>query len=215
MKQMNKIKQLSTLNIASYFTKDTLKSIIGGNDKALSSNISRWIKNEKLVQIKKGLYVTQEFYLQCHNKQDYSEFIANIIKRPSYLSGEYILQKYGILTESVFSFTSVTRKKPRIYNNKFGTYLYSNITDKLFTGYNIISKSGFQIKEATKAKALFDFIYFRLRTVSEINQDIIDSFRLNLETISQSDYQEFQKYVDISGMNKFASLVTYLKATSK
>ena len=213
MKQMNKINQLSTINSASYFTKDTLQNVVGGNNKALSANILRWIENEKLIKIKKGLYVTREYFLQCQNKQDYSEFIANILKRPSYLSGEYVLQKYGILSESVFSFTSVTRKKPRSYNNKFGTYLYSNITDKLFTGYNIISKSGFQIKEATKTKALFDYLYFRLRTIPEINQAVINSFRLNLENFTKTDLIQLKYFINLLDQKKFTNLITYLRET--
>jgi predicted transcriptional regulator of viral defense system len=212
---MNKISKLTALNSASFFTKITLQEVVGGNKAAISANIVRWIKNGSLVSLKKGTYVTKEYVTQHSNNQDYSEFIANTLKKPSYLSGEYVLQKYGMLSESVFSLTSVTLKKTRNYSNKIGVFLYSKITSNLFLGYTINSKSGFEIKEATKSKALFDFLYFRLRTVSEINQEIINSYRLNIESLTIEDYKEFQRYVDISGIEKFSRLVSYLKQISK
>ena len=94
-------------------------------------------------------------------------------------------------------------------------FLYSNIKDKLFIGFNIVSKSGYEIKEATKTKALFDYLYFRLWRVPEINQEVIDSFRLNLEDLTVSDFENLKYLVELSGMGKFTNLVVYLKETMK
>lgn len=212
---MNKINYLSRLNLASYFTNNTLLGIVGGKEDALNANITRWMKSGKIIQLKKGIFVTKEYLLLCKDKQTYCEFIANILKKPSYLSGEYVLQKYSILTESVFSITSVTRKKTRMYTNKLGVFLYSNIKEQLFTGYNIVSKSGFEIKEATKAKALFDFLYFRLLRITDINQEVVDSFRLNLGDLTSKDYKELESYINLSDIKKFSNLIKYLKETSK
>ena len=200
---MNKINKLSGLDVASFFTKNTLQNVIGGNNVALSSNVARWIENGKLIQLKKGLYVTNNFLQQRTDRQVYSEFVANILKKPSYLSGEYVLQKYGVLTESVFGFTCVTRKKTREYSNKLGNYIYSNIKDSLFCGYNIINKSGFEIKEATKAKALFDYLYFKLRNVPEVNLKVIESLRLNLDNITKKDFEYLRYYINISNIQVF------------
>ncbi|PIU73427.1 hypothetical protein COS78_02400 [Candidatus Shapirobacteria bacterium CG06_land_8_20_14_3_00_40_12] len=212
---MNRVSNLSKLTSASFFDKNTLKEVIGGSDDAVSANIVRWIESGRLIQLKKGIYVTKEYYLQCSDKQSYGEFVANILKKPSYLSGEYVLQKYGILSESVFSITSVTRKKTRAYNNKLGVFLYSNIKDKLFGGFNIVFKSGYEIKEATKTKALFDYLYFRLWRVPEVNPEIISSFRLNLGDFVVSDFDDINYLVDLSGVKKFTNLVAYLKETTK
>lgn len=208
---MNQINNLSKLNSASFFTKKTLVDIIGGNDDAIAANIKRWIKSGILIQLKKGLYVTKEYYQACPDKQSYYEFVSNFLKKPSYLSGEYVLQKYGILSESVFTYTSTTQKKTKVYINKLGVFNYSNIKDKLFTGYKIISKSGFDIKEATKAKALFDFLYFRLLKVPQINQEIIDSFRLNLDNFYPKDFSELNSFIKLLNIKKINNLVNYLK----
>lgn len=212
---MNRINRLAKLDTASFFTKNILKEVIGGNMVAFSANVARWIENGKLIQLKKGMYVTKEYYQFCVNKQNYSEFVANILKKPSYLSKEYVLQKYGILSESVFSFTSVTQKKTRTYTNKLGVFGYSNIKEGLFTGFKIVSKSGFEIKEATKIKALFDYLYFRLWRVSEINQEIIDSFRLNLESLTTVDFNDLKYFIELSEIKKFSKLIDYLKETGK
>ena len=137
--------------------------------------------------------MTSNYLQQRIDRQVYGEFVANILKKPSYLSGEYVLQKYGILTESVFGFTCVTRKKTREYSNKLGSYIYSNIKDGLFCGYNIFNKSGFEIKEAIKSKALFDYLYFKLRNVPEVNLEVVESLRLNLDNITKKDFEDWQE----------------------
>lgn len=212
---MNRIIRLSKLSSASFFNKNTLKRVVGGNDDAIGSNIIRWLENGKLIQLKKGLYVTKEYYQSCLDKQAYMEFVANTLKKPSYLSGEYVLQKYGILSESVFSVTSVTRKKTKVYNNKLGIFRYSNIKKELFTGFKIVSKSSFEIKEATKAKALFDYLYLNLKGVTEINQEIVDSLRLNLGDMTKADWVELKYFIDLSKLKKNIKLIDYLKETLK
>ena len=154
------MKYINELNSASYFTKNTLQQVVPINDNALYSNIKRWIKQNIIMQLKRGMYVTNDYYIRLPEKQAYREFIANKLKVPSYLSLEYVLQKYSLLTEGVYAFTSITLKKTNTYQNKLGLFTYSNISQGLFTGYKIVGKEGFQIKEASKAKALFDFLYF-------------------------------------------------------
>ena len=205
------MKDLFKFNNASFFTKETLSQVIGENDAALSANIKRWLKKDFLIQLKKGVYVTKDYYQSLPDKSSYIEFIANILKQPSYLSGEYILQKYGMLTESVFALTSVTRKKTRTYQNKLGVFIYSNIKDELFTGFKIFNRGGFEIKEASKAKALFDFLYLRLWRLPEITKEIIDSYRLNLGEFSSTDFSEFESFTELAAIRKFKKLSTILK----
>lgn len=208
---MNQISKLLQLNNASFFTKETLSQIIGGSNKAIDDNILRWVKKGILLQLKNGLYVTNEYVNSLVNQEPFIEFIANILKKPSYLSCEYVLQKYGMLTESVFSITSVSLKKTNMYRNKLGTFLYANIKEGLFTGYKILNRDGFEIKEATKAKALFDFLYLRLWRVQEISKELIRSYRFNLIEFSSIDFQEFESYVQLTTLKKMKILPGLLK----
>lgn len=211
---MNQLNNLSKLNSASFFDKETLQRVINVSDNSLYSNIKRWLKTGDLVQLKRGVYVTKTYISNLNNKDSYIEFLANNLKKPSYISGEYVLQKYGMLTESVFAITSVTLKKTQTYNNDFGTYIYTNIKESLFTGYKIINKDGFEIKEASKAKALFDYLYSRLWRIVEINKEYLKTFRLNLSEMKKENFDEFQNYVSLSDMNKFNNLTNLLKEIS-
>ena len=153
------MKYINELKSASYFNKNTLQQVAPISDNALYSNIKRWLKQNIIIQLKRGVYVTNDYYIRLPEKQAYLEFIANKLKSPSYLSLEYVLQKYSLLTEGVYAFTSITLKKTNTYKNKLSLFTYSNISQDLFTGYKIVNKEGFQIKEASKAKALFDFLF--------------------------------------------------------
>jgi len=208
---MKQLANLSKLDSATFFDKTTLQRLVEVGDQSLYSNIKRWLKNGTIISLKKGLYVTKEFLSAYENKQTYNEFVANILKKPSYLSGEYVLQKYGMMTESIFAFTSVTIKKPRIYNNKLGSFVYSNIKPELFMGFEIVTRNGLEIKEATKVKALFDFLYFRLRLAPKISKEILRDLRLNLSELTNRDIDELQKYVDLSNVNKLNNLTSLLK----
>jgi len=204
---MNQLKKLRNLNNLSYFDKNTLSQFVDISDNSLYTNIKRWLKNGDLIQLKRGLYVTKEYFSTLTNKPAYTEFIANKLKEPSYLSLEYVLQKYSILTEAVYSCTSITLKTKRSYDNKLGSFIYRNIKDDLFTGYDIVEKDEFRIREASKAKALFDYLYLKTLRVKTIERELFDSYRLNLDDFSREDLKEFSEYCKIAGTGKLLKLL--------
>ncbi len=203
MKQVNKIKYLENL---SYFDRTAISQYVEVKPESLSENINRWIRKGILIQLKKGLYVTSSYYEKNKDKNTYIEFIANKIRAPSYLSLEYVLQKYSVLSESVFALTSITAKSGRTYRNDMGYFTYRNIKEDLFAGFEILDKNGYMIKEATKAKALFDWLYLKLLRTKEINSGMLESFRLNLEIFNNKDFREFKNYCQIANIGKFRRL---------
>jgi len=206
VKHVAKLKQLENL---SYFDLETLSQITDLKGNTLYKNVSRWKEQGIIIQLKRGVYTTSGFALKQDTKS-YLEFVSNKLRYPSYLSLEYVLQKYSLLTEGVYAFTSITLKKTNTYKNKLGLFTYSNISQNLFTGYKIVNKEGFQIKEASKAKALFDFLYLRLLSVKNINKSLIDSFRFNLDEFSQKDQKEFKSYVKLSKIKKLEKASLWL-----
>lgn len=208
---MNQVKKLENLESLSYFDKNTLGQFFDLKDNSLYANIKRWLKVGNLIQIKKGLYVTKEYFNLLRDKGAYTEFLANRIRQPSYLSTEYILQKYNILTEAVYAITSISLKSKHIYKNKITTFIYQNIKENLFTGYDIIKRGPFEIFEATKAKALFDYLYLQLLKIKEIDQDILLSYRLNLEELKRRDLNEFARYCKLSKIKKYLALPKLLE----
>lgn len=203
MKQVDKIKYLEGF---SYFDKNTISQYIDIKQESLSEDINRWLKKGILIQLKKGFYVTSRYYEKNQNKDSYTEFIANKLRVPSYLSLEYVLQKYSVLSESVFALTSITNKTGRSYRNNTGNFIYRNVKECLFTGFEILEKDGYIIKEATRAKALFDWLYLKLLRTREIDIEILDTFRLNLDMFKKRDFKEFTTYCKMTGIKKFMKL---------
>lgn len=207
---MNQVKKLKALETLSYFDKNTLAQVIELSDNSLYSNIKRWLKNGLLIQLKKGCYVTRAYYDRLQDKESYLDFIGNKLREPSYLSLECVLQKYSILSEAVYAYTSITLKSKRIYTNQLGTFLYRNICEKLFTGYTIKSYGNFEIKEASKAKALFDYFYLRFYRIFSINKTLLKSLRLNLDEFTKKDFKEFLGYCKLSKKQIFFDLAKLL-----
>lgn len=201
--QIDKIKKLSGL---SYFDKNTLSQFIELSDNSLYSNINRWLKKGMLLQFKKGLYVTADFVKSQRGISAYPEFIANKLREPSYLSMEYVLQKQNILSEAVYGFTSVTLKSKRHYKNSLGVFVYRNIKEKLFNGYEIKQVDGYTIKTATRAKALFDYFYYKLFRISHVDNALVESFRLNYGELSKTDLDEFAWYCALTQTKKMLKL---------
>lgn len=174
-------------------------------------NIKNWLKNGRLVALKNGMYVFGEYLRDKRGEKLYVEWLANQIYQPSYLSREYALQKYSVLTEAVYEFTSVTIKTSRKFVNKLGGFSYYSIKPDLFTGWQIVNDGNNTIYVATRAKALFDYLYFYKRTMNTVNEKQIEELRLNLDEYSENDWQEFEKYLLIAKSAKMNKINKLLK----
>ena len=181
---MKQTYDLEKLNRLEYFTLDTLRNFVSLNGTSLYKFVMRKVKNGEFIYIRKGLYVTVK-YFEDNNKEVFLEKIANKLKMPSYISMEYMLSKYSVLSENVFTITSITTKKTNVYENSLGRFYYRNIKDNLFEGFVLENK----VYRATKAKALFDFLYFKTRNTN------LKEYRLNLDEFTKADIQEFKKYI--------------------
>lgn len=202
MKQVNKLKQLENL---SYFDLETLAQVTELKENTLYKNVSRWKAQSRIIQLKRGVYTTSIFASK-QNPKSYYEFLSNKLRYPSYLSLEYVLNKYQVLTESVYTYTSITQKSTRTYSNSFGIFSYKSISDLLFTGFNIIKENGFEIAIATKSKALFDFLYLKFYRKSEISETMIDDLRLNLDEFTKEERGEFLRFCKSTKIDKFSTL---------
>lgn len=214
---MKQLQNLDKLKIAPWFTLETLESLYQEKKASLDSNIKRWLKRGYLVRLKRGVYTTKMYLdsLDADSMQGYKEFISNALVPQSYLSLEYVLQKYALISESVNTYTSVTLKSTKIINNRLGKYLYSSVSPKVFAGYTIVEREGFTIVEATKIKALFDYLYFRIIKSKIVTLERLLSFRLNLSELTNEELAEFSGYCKLVGQSKFTVLAELLKEAVK
>lgn len=193
-----------------YFSLDNL-SAVEKDKNYLKVLFSRYSKAGKIIRLKKGLYVAKEYIEEAKKNgafSSYLEFLANILYRPSYLSIDYILYEYNILTEVPINYTLVTKKKTANFSNEFGNFFYHNIKENLFFGFDEIKVGELAVLKATKAKALFDFIYFRKNSI--LGKKSADELRLNLSGINKADKKELEIYIKLERSKKMKEIFNYL-----
>jgi predicted transcriptional regulator of viral defense system len=181
------------------------------SNKYLKITLSRYAKNGKLIRLKKGYYVSAEYLdrvRQNNDMENYVELLANVLYNSSYLSLEYILCRHGILSESIHNFTSISNLKTKIFSNEFGNFIYHKIKPELFIGFEVSKENGYSIFKATKAKALFDFLYLRKYLLTD--KKSIEELRLNLENFIGKDKNEFKKYVVLEKSKRMKNIYGFL-----
>ncbi len=181
------------------------------NSNTLDGNIRYWLKGGDLIALKKGLYVFAERYKNEKNKDVFLEYIAGQLVSPSYLSLEYVMAKYQLLTESVNVVTSITTKSTRNYSNKLGAFRYYTVTPKLFCGYRVELINGAPIATASKTKALFDFLYLRFVKDAAINGKEVEELRINWENLNKKEFAELASYAALTRSIEIKELIKLIQ----
>lgn len=179
-----------------YFKKETIKQLCTKHNLSsfvLNSYIHKAIKREEIISLKRGLYVTKDFYEKHISDLGYRYFLANIIREPSYISSWTALSYYGMTTDVVKATISVTPKTTRKYSNKAGGFIYHSIKEDLFSDFRLMkSKSGFRFLIASPAKALFDLIYLRTNQFRTQKDNIIKDLRIETNEMSRTEIKKFK-----------------------
>lgn len=195
---------LQKLENLPYFSKGNLRLFQNNSNYSFDRNIKNWQKKNFIKKLKNGLYVTEKFILQEKNITQYVEMMANLLVYPSYISCEYVLQKNNMLTEAVYGFTSIATKSTRTVENFLGNFRYYNLKKELFTGFQ---DAPYFYKEtkifiATRAKALFDFIYLKKNRYQNFSPEEIEEMRFNFDEWRRRDMIELKKYIRLSKNRK-------------
>ena len=131
--------QLIPLESLPYFTIQAFKQVVGAGEEQnqrVRELLSRWSKEGHILRLKRGVYMTQKFYLLHHNETEFNPAVSAIILPQSYISLQYVLQRYGILTEVTYAVTGVTQKNTRTIENQLGIYEYHHIKPELYKGFS-------------------------------------------------------------------------------
>ena len=157
------------------------KNLFAGvaNPTSIEVQISRWKKADKIIQLKKGVYLLAEPYRKI---EVYEPSIAAILIRPSYISLEKALEYHNLIPEAVPVYTSVTTKRQGRFVSRVGIFDYKHIQESLFWGYTSSTVKQQTAFVASPEKALLDFFY--LKRV-KISLDYLQELRLqNVEKIN-------------------------------
>lgn len=209
---------LSPLDSLPYFTIEAAKQFMGDDtfaDGTIQTTLYRWMKAGKIIQLKKGVYMTHRFFELHRVDADFAPMVSAILIPQSYVSLEYILQRNAILTEITHPVTAITFKQTRIFTNKLGTFSYRHIKPDFYQGFTFSEYMGIPIAKATLAKALFDFFYFRpwQRSRGLTGCNLAEDLRLNLEDFSEKDRVEFATFVESSKSMKMTQILKNLRET--
>jgi predicted transcriptional regulator of viral defense system len=199
---------LERLKIMPYFNKNTAYQLgmqFGLKKNTINTYISRYLKRKDLIQLKNGLFVSNFFYNKNKNDISYKYFLANILRKPSYISSWTALQYYNLATEAIYPIISTTTKITRDYRTKIGNFKYQKIKNELFTDFSLI-KNKFEFFIATPSKALFDLLYSRtkqfrgyysltpgVRTKKIMEQ--INELRIDIDEMGKNEKMKFNQII--------------------
>jgi hypothetical protein len=194
---------LSTFERLPYFTIEGFRQIAGdqlANDAHARTALNRWAKAKRLIALKKGVYMHWRFYEQHRQDSAFSPMVSAILLPQSYLSLEYVLQQNGILTEITYPVTAITIKNKRTITNSLGTFVYRHIQPNFYLGFQIMEAYDVPYAQASVAKALFDYLYFRPLSgdLEPQRYNLAEELRLNLDEFTREEREEFVSYVAVS-----------------
>ncbi len=201
----NLLEQLKSLP---YFNKIIVYQLgkqFGIRDSTVDTYISRFLKYKEILQLKKGLYISSDFFEKNRKDISYSFYLANIIRSPSYVSSWAALQYYNLTTETIRSITSVTSKVTREYQTKVGNFAYQSINKEFFSDFYLVkgdsvSLAGkFDFFIAYPSKALFDLLYFRTRQFRGIKMEtvkaLIEELRIDFDEMEKAEQEKFYSMI--------------------
>ncbi len=184
-----------------YFEKQAIRQLseqYGLKAPTVDTYISQTLKRREILLLRRGLYVTADFYNKHKSDISYTFFLANILRRPSYISSWTALQYYNLTTEVIHTVTSVTKKTTREYKTKVGDFTYQSLQAKLFSGFSS-EKRTFTFFIASPAKALFDLLYFRTRQFHGVQMKdidgLIEGLRVDFDEMAETERQTFYALV--------------------
>ena len=164
--------------------------------KALSKLAKKW----KIIRVNKWIYLTKDY------NQEELYIVSNMLVQNSYISLETVLWMNWILTEIInrnYITAITTTNRPRIYNTSVGIFNFRFVQDWLFFVPNSLDIRFATFKMATKEKALIDYIYFKVLSISKdtlkVQKDYVlylTELRLDLTNIDWELYNSYVSYLN-------------------
>lgn len=152
-----------------------------------ADKLTRMVQNGEYVKIVKGLYETE--------KSVPGYLLAESIYGPSYLSFEFALSYYGLIPETVYTFTSATfeKKKKKKYTTPMGTFTYRDIPSRAYPyGVKVVREGEYFYKIATAEKAICDQLYKTkaIANYKELQDLLFADLRIDKEELKKLNVED-------------------------
>lgn len=178
-----------------------------------NDKIHSLIQEQKLISLKKGLYVWNSDVLP----ENFS--IANILYAPSYVSVESALSFYGLIPERVFSVSSMTFKTSKQFSNSIADFEYIKIPAPYYSFgiKRILLREGQFALMATPEKALMDKMITTkgvlIRSEIAAQKFLFENLRMDEEQLKIFNTNEMTIWAELAP--KKESLLNVIKLIEK
>jgi len=169
----------------SYFSFTDLKKISDLSDESLKVAVSRMIKNKEIVKLSKGIYTADI------SKINWEGFAVEM-HSPSYLSFEWALARYNILSQKPINLTLATAKRSREITTPQNIIIYHHLQPKLFWGF--IMENNYLLAEPEKA--FLDLAYLSLNGYAKF-----DAEEMNLELLNKIKLKKYLRKINYQKLN--------------
>jgi predicted transcriptional regulator of viral defense system len=170
-----------------FFELSLVSQMAGEDRQKLLLQLHQWAKKGWIIPLKRGMYALGEPY----QKAQLSKLaLANALCSPSYLSCQWALSYYSVIPEMTVTYTSVTTRMTKKYENVLGSFHYSHLKKDFYWGYEVKKIEGVSVRIAEPEKALLD--YFHLFS-GEWTEDRLLETRIETDTL---DMNKLKKYVE-------------------
>lgn len=203
---MNYLEAKNQLASFPIFTTGDLKKV---DPRFYPARLAEWIKKGYILKIAKGLYAFRDIAPD----EPLLSAIANRLVKPSVLSLEIALARYGLIPESVYGVTSVTPRRTVTFRTPFGTFIYRKIKSLLMFGGRAEGENGKKHTIAEPEKALLDFLYLNpdLKTPEDF-----EGLRINPDAFAEKiDPEKLERYLKLFGnkalKKRVHTLLTFMR----
>lgn len=149
----------------------------------------RWVDEGKVRKLRNGLYRNESRPMQG----DWDKYlVANALYPPSYVSLISALRFYNFIPETVYSVSSVSTRKTKVFRLGRLGYIFKSIKPSLFFGYTVERWRGDTFCMATPEKAILDLAYYEPQFY---DHDWLREMRFDFDAIDTTiDWDRMMKF---------------------
>jgi predicted transcriptional regulator of viral defense system len=179
------------------------------NPEVVRLQLTRWVKNGRIYQLRRGLYALAPPYQKT---KPHPYVVANLMQRASYVSLQSALAFHGLIPDIVQTTLSVTTGRPARWETPLGVFEFRHIRRELLRGYRMLelqgSMSGQQALVATPEKALLDLVYLQ---PGGDKPGYLDGLRLqNLERLDMDELHRLAGIFDTPKLRRAVETIARL-----
>ncbi len=193
--------QLYNTSLPNSLVTDTeLAFLLGGSPDSRYGKVKRLLAQGKLLHIRRGLYGLVD------ESKPHPFELAQHIYAPSYVSLESALAYHQLIPEAVYTVTSVSTKRSKVFDTPLGKFNYSKLpTQNFYLNVELITTNNHRFFIAKPWKAICDYVYCYKKEWHTLDP-LLNSLRMDIEELplfSDSEIELFDDYYHSRRVTRF------------